>query len=696
MENLFYINVDMPYSAVEGKGKVDKCPPREKMADRVNSLVIEPDFDQPFKLNQVEHTGIKWGKAYHIGAIAALISKPVRAIGKVMGREIGLIKRTAKVEREQSVIHPYSQAENVAPHDILDVSDSKQKSQKILENLQIAYDKCINNWLGFINSENHVKFNNKFEKNKKVALTYKELESFKKGLKKDLKEKYGISGKDFDKQYKLAGVNNSPQSMVNSITIHGQELQEQTSLIDMDCASQYLRQRRKGDEAAVIESGGRFRPSILKKEGEFQCMITNGHKHVIKENGVVVASVLRSGAFAVHGRKEERIKQLQGEKERILNLFPAHALEINEQIKLVSSSKEMGLYQLEKHLKAYDDELKKNELMDSKKLARLDNQFKECGCLNLEEFRMELSARRDLALAQALPKIVKSVEDMAKNPEALAMAVATGSFLHVEECFLSHADSDEKHMIEDMKGAMDYLREHAKIKFSNVKTPTIQIDESDPNHEKIMILLPQTDAENISEEHEFGLEALHFTTGVNEWQSINSSFKYDPLQAEINTEGLNRLSDHAKKAYEALSDKAGSQVNLSEARRTALREGLEVSWISLRTHYGENESRSEKDIRGVDLRGNVIRMVGGGLGIVCKSGKDRTGVEVSRELAKDVAARLNLDEEELKGKLFAGISHRITGLNTLDEDGYAFSIAQQPYLPSEITPPSSLCKWVAT
>jgi hypothetical protein len=284
---------------------------------------------------------------------------------------------------------------------------------------------------------------------------------------------------------------------------------------------------------------------------------------------------------------------------------------------------------------------------------------------------------------------VQSLDKMSKNPIALDTAVAAGSFLHVAEGFLSHLDSSEKTMLEDMKGTMDYLSENCKVAFiRDILHPQVILEEG-----KIVIRLPQPENYAANAPSTLGLSALYFNTGVNENQSKGHLFKkYDILQAAINADSMNKLY-----AY-------GEKLNQDHSFHPSL--DMYAAKMALDTHYGsgKDKSRAAKDMQGYKLRVDFVKACAGMVSIKCKSGKDRTGIAVVNLLKAAVTHKLRLaaaeadfqplgkeQAEKLKREIEGGISHHITGLNTAKGDAYAFNAFQSTFLPEEMTPERRLC-----
>lgn len=287
--------------------------------------------------------------------------------------------------------------------------------------------------------------------------------------------------------------------------------------------------------------------------------------------------------------------------------------------------------------------------------------------------------RLHLSIAQALPKITRSIQDMARNPEKAEVASKTGAFLHVEQSFLSDLEKKEETMIQDMNRAIEHIREHALIKFGHQEGIEISKDGA------IIITLSSENVEETLIEKEprggYEIKALFFTHGVNEFQSIGLARGKTPkTQNTINAKSLKLLKDYALKA----------NLEKSEAVETF------ESYFS----PSNSPNRRGKDLQGMRAIRNAVYVLGGNRGVVCKSGKDRTGSEVNETLTEATTRNMTgkTSEEELKEfqsalrrELDGGISYVITGDNTMKSNAYAFNAGQHNTLPEDWKPSEDLC-----
>ncbi len=268
-------------------------------------------------------------------------------------------------------------------------------------------------------------------------------------------------------------------------------------------------------------------------------------------------------------------------------------------------------------------------------------------------------SRIDLCVAQALPKVTQGLELILNNDKAFRTACRAGELLYVEQSFLSTGQTKERTMCEDMKGALDFMKEHFTVVVSgDKKSEGISEEIKSPGH-FVLTLYKEEMVKPIT----FSLRPVLFVQGVNERQTLGriidkQGVKY---QDKINVEGLNSLLAYAQKAK--MLDALGP----------------------LREHYSKESSRLAKDIEGVDFIHDAARALGGVCGLSCKTGKDRTGAEAARILARDAK------KPELQKELIGGISYALTGFNTGKANGYAFNQFQFATLPPDWHLPLEYC-----
>lgn len=348
-----------------------------------------------------------------------------------------------------------------------------------------------------------------------------------------------------------------------------------------------------------------IRPSAVRKEHVAQAMPINLRGQILNAGGEEIGSLFRSGAFAVHD----------------------------------------PYYPTETEYENYQ----KDEI-----LKKLNKRWGEAVTPQMVEERIQ--QRRQLCLSQALPKVMASVEKMAKE------GIPPQGFLHVEQSLLSDAYPSDKEMIKDMARAMETIRTKAHVTFT-AKEQSVTVGTDD----EIVINL-QIEKASLHSDTKYGVCALFFTQGVNEMQTIGDLLSNgERLQDEINDKGLKELKEYAKRSGKATPE--------------------------LDAHFAATHPRAAKDVAGIQCMTATVEELGGQLGIVCKSGKDRTAMVVDDYLARCAITKGNLPQtsyREMRDKLDGGRSLEITEECT-GTKGYAFNAFQRPLLPPELTPRADLC-----
>lgn len=95
----------------------------------------------------------------------------------------------------------------------------------------------------------------------------------------------------------------------------------------------------------------------------------------------------------------------------------------------------------------------------------------------------------------------------------------------------------------------------------------------------------------------------------------------------------------------------------------------------------------------------AVEEVGGGRAVNCKSGKDRTALELSKTLAAEVVAKGLLPPSEthwLEGQFLRGLSYVTTTQNHGQPPAYAFNEMEIATLPAGWRPDWRLCGKVAS
>jgi len=186
------------------------------------------------------------------------------------------------------------------------------------------------------------------------------------------------------------------------------------------------------------------------------------------------------------------------------------------------------------------------------------------------------------------------------------------------------------------------------------------------NHRKRQVLL----------ERSFRLHTCLFNQGINIMQSLGTlklRLRNEPsLQERINLDGLQRLN-----AYAACASRSDGP---------ALR--------ALNHHYSPAGVRAVKDVHAISLVRRAVAELGGVRGVNCKSGKDRTALELAQSLSQDAVEAGQLSphlQAALVRDLQAGLSYMQTGENNGQPSAYAFSETELVCLPPGWSPKWQLC-----
>lgn len=411
----------------------------------------------------------------------------------------------------------------------------------------------------------------------KAVLASLDLDNPSKQFAKDIKKAFfdEIPSKDFLTSFEIERGKLLPATLEHTFEVGNQQFEEKRKFIDNWASVAYLETfgDTYRDQIRFIQENS-VRNGPLKAPSEAQGMLLNGQVHTLTKGSSDPDTVLRSGAFCVHGDMPDK-------------------------------------------------------------------------------------ARLHLSVAQALAKITKGIELIVNNPAKLDAAMDAGELLYVEQSFLSTADSSERKMCEEMKAAMDYLAKHAEVHLS----PTHQGVRMEKGKLIITIQKP------IAGQFKFHLRPILFVEGVNEKQSLGQllSPKAIKYQETLNQEARQSLLEYAEKCERT------DQIS------------------AFTTHFSNNTERESKDIEGVHVVRDAVEALGGVRGISCKTGKDRTGAEVSDTLASNVEKSDQKKKSEIRDSLAGGISYHITGQNTGKQNAYAFNSLQYQFLPKEWRPPKQYC-----
>jgi len=427
----------------------------------------------------------------------------------------------------------------------------------------------------------------------------------------------------------------------------GQQLVESISLITSELSLAYLRTQpleRFQSQIGFISAYNRMRPSDAKKEEEVQAMSINARVHTLsvrRKDGSLqeVASCPRSGAYATHGRKPRK----------------------------------MGLSGLMRLLDFCDNAqpLEVRAALDKWRFS------------SREELAGEVETRLGCCISQALPVVVNGILTMCRRPVSMEAAYKSGSFLMVQQSLLSDCNPREGAYLQDAKGALDVLSQRLQIRFVFKPTHMLEVQ----SDKRIMLSLDRdtipdsaipsgvTRDEVLS--RTYGLTVLVFSCGVNVLQSLGFLMPPDnqeTVQDIINRQSLMALNDYAL------------QAGCSPSSLPALR--------ALNRHYSPGAERPPKDTESIWLVRRAAKELGAVRAINCKSGKDRTAMEIAISFTQEAAEAVGLSpsqQAELKRALQEGLSYRLTAQNHGRPACYAFNEFELITLPPGWAPSWRTC-----
>lgn len=325
-----------------------------------------------------------------------------------------------------------------------------------------------------------------------------------------------VSKKEFKKELDLTRGRTAPEILMKKNTINETEVTEKAVMLPTSIGADYLDAVGMHENADLIRDIPGIRVSEAKPYPEVAGKSINLWKQSVATNDGEAASVLRSGAFSVHGEKSHSIKRL------------ATVLAMEE-----GPEKEAAIKNLEKIKEGMTVQQTYDKLMS-------------------------------FGIAQALPKLLASLQDSAEDPIAFQNALLSGSFLHAEFSYLSFF-LKERHMIHDMEEVVGYLNDHLKVTFVEPDLLSDKPYSLNTNGDNILIKLPRPkhleddlDFKGI----EFNVKTLMFNQGVNFGSALNTyveatnfgQYKKRDLgvyeQTELNNRSLEELKKHALAVYE--------------------------------------------------------------------------------------------------------------------------------------------------
>ena len=264
----------------------------------------------------------------------------------------------------------------------------------------------------------------------------------------------------------------------------------------------------------------------------------------------------------------------------------------------------------------------------------------------------------------------------------------SGSFLYCQQSLLSDLNEGESAMLQDMRGALDEVSSRLVVRFVFRPGRTIEL----ASNSKLIVLyldrdsiadsaLPEGVSRDLFLSRDYRVTALVFSCGINVLQSLGF-FSFQALgltlQDLYNREALERLTEYA------------SLVEMREALAPLL------------SHYApasQGGSRQPKDVKSIWLVRDTVKALGGARAVNCKSGKDRTAMELSLSFSMEAGDELKLSEakrERLCRSLQKGLSYQITAQNNGKPTAYAFTEFELATMPPKWAPEWKLCGKVET
>ncbi|GAX76742.1 hypothetical protein CEUSTIGMA_g4189.t1 [Chlamydomonas eustigma] len=305
--------------------------------------------------------------------------------------------------------------------------------------------------------------------------------------------------------------------------------------------------------------------------------------------------------------------------------------------------------------------------------------------VSLEQLYEEIDLRRVCCVAQALPVIVRAIKEMCRRQTSMQSVVRSGSFLYVQQSLLSDLNNREGAYLQDLRGALDELSSSLQVRFLFRPSNTIEVQ-----GRHIILSLDRDEVpdaavpEGVSREEllsrTYGLTAVVFSCGVNVLQSLGfflASDDKDTVQDVFNRYGMERITDYA------------SQAGLSSS----------AALIALTQHYSPGALRLPKDVDSVWLVRDTTRELGGVRGVNCKSGKDRTAMEIALSFTQEASRQLDLSSAQqhtLCQAAMSGLSYELTSQNNGRPCAYAFNEFELVTMPPGWSPDWKLCGKVET
>ncbi|KAJ8614253.1 hypothetical protein CTAYLR_001106 [Chrysophaeum taylorii] len=323
--------------------------------------------------------------------------------------------------------------------------------------------------------------------------------------------------------------------------------------------------------------------------------------------------------------------------------------------------------------------------------------------------RAILAERVDVVVAQALALAGAHVEAVLgrRDPDVFARAFAftsagPGRLLLGVECLLSTLN-DELGMLEDLVVAADWL---STLRFRFLEASDDQqrwrVRRADSSGALVVDLRvddPRVVAEirrasaaglpNQNEEDVIGatrIEAVLFSQGINEWQTVANNLGTARLQAEVNAAGRDALSRHVDWAH-----RVSAELALGDLPRASRSDRAAKHWRALlaSVYDAVRDTSTPKNVHLLLATSDLCRALVGSHCICCKSGKDRSAMAVTLEQTRTLASVFGVfDERHVCLLLRRHGVRRVNVLANTGQDKYAFNAMQVQSLPRCYRPPA--------
>ena len=314
-----------------------------------------------------------------------------------------------------------------------------------------------------------------------------------------------------------------------------------------------------------------------------------------------------------------------------------------------------------------------------------------------------LAERVDVVLSQALSLAAAHVEGIircaadgsASHDTVLKRALAPdGRLLMGIECLLS-THGDEQGMLEDLVVAAAWLdgvsfhfvgslEDGSSWRVRRGRHGAIDVDRVVTGPLKDVLI--NASAGGSLKNARITIDCAMFSQGINEWQTVANLSGDRTLQVDCNRRNYSNLAKHVDrlsnvaKALASSDEKASVDVEI-DGWKTLLKE--------ISTAVSESSNAAGKHVHVLLKTSDLARALSGGHTICCKSGKDRTGVAVTLEETRALAARFRVVDEVHVCKVLRrhGVRRRNLLRNT-NQDKYAFNAVQVKSLPRCYRPPA--------